>query len=235
MAEKNREFIPGEPTMDSIGGTPWYRKKKIVIPLIVVAIFVGLNQFVEEVETTTPPSATQSPEVIAPVEEVEVKDPRDTEWGLYSEEQFAFVNRIEKGRKAIDDAETDLAGSVALRERDADLCKILGNNTVVNWVGTIRDVGANGEGNAHVDIELADNVRVKTWNNSFSDLFDNTLIPPSSKFFDNLVTMKDGDKVTWSGRFLSSSRSCLKKGNLTNTFYGIDPQFIVKFSDIKLG
>jgi hypothetical protein len=110
---------------------------------------------------------------------------------------------------------------------------LLGDRTAINWTGKITEVGANGEGKAHVEIELADNVRVKTWNNALSDIGDNTLISPSSSFFNNLVAMSEDTIVTWSGKFLSGTDFCLKKANLTNIFYARDPQFIVKFSNIK--
>ena len=122
-----------------------------------------------------------------------------------------------------------------LRKRDKDLCKILSSNSAKNWVGVLTEVGANGEGKAYVEIELAEDVRVKTWNNAFSDLSDNTLIPTSVSFFDRLVALTEDTKVVWSGKFLSDSDSCLKKANLTDVFYGIDPQFVVRFSDIKAG
>jgi hypothetical protein len=140
---------------------------------------------------------------------------------------------IESAKEKIDAAETELQESVALRQRDNDLCAVLNGRTAKNWTGKITEVGANGEGKAHVEIELSDSVRVKTWNNAFSDLSDNTLIPPSASFFDNLVAMSEGTVVEWSGKFLSGKDFCLKKANLTNVFYAIDPQFIVKFSDIR--
>ena len=122
--------------------------------------------------------------------------------------------------------------SVDLRNRDKQLCALLTGNKAVNWTGTINNVGANGEGKAYVDIEIADRVRMQTWNNAFSDIGDNTLIPTSSKFFNDLVAMGKGDLVTFSATFLKGSSSCLKKGNLTEVFYGLSPEFIVRFSNV---
>jgi predicted transcriptional regulator len=111
----------------------------------------------------------------------------------------------------------------------------LSGNKASNWTGVVRNVGANGEGKAYVEIEIADRIKVKTWNNALSDISDNTLIPTSSSFFDNLVSMNKGDLVTFSGTFLKSSNSCLKRSNLTETFYGISPEFIVRFSNVSKG
>jgi hypothetical protein len=97
----------------------------------------------------------------------------------------------------------------------------------------IDNVGANGEGKAYVEIKLADNVKVKTWNNAFSDSGDGTLIPETSKFFNSLVALKKGDLVTFSATFLRGDNFCLKKANLTQTFYAIDPGFIVRFTNVS--
>jgi hypothetical protein len=83
-----------------------------------------------------------------------------------------------------------------------------------------------------VSVEIAPDVTVKTWNNAFSDVVDGTLIDTSAPFFNGLVAMKEGQKVKFTAQFLSSSDSCLKKGNLTEVFYGLSPEFIAKFSNI---
>jgi len=219
---------------------PWYKKPLPLIGIVVLFV-IGINA-VSGGDSNNNPSpaasatsvneeASAEPDV---TEEASAEsDPRNTEFGMYSDDQLKFVTTILEARQAIDDAETDLAESVLLRARDKNLCEILKSNSVTNWVGKIKDVGANGDGNAYVEIEIAEQVRVETWNNSFSDLFDETLIPPSSEFFNNLISMKKGDKVTWSATFLSDDNSCLKKGNLTNLFYGLDPQFKVRFTDVK--
>jgi hypothetical protein len=108
-------------------------------------------------------------------------------------------------------------------------------NKATNWVGKISDIGANGDGYAYVEIEIAPTINVQTWNNAFSDAEDNTLIKPSEPFFSTLVPMKVGQKIVFSGTFLTSSKSCLKGANVTQTFYGLDPNFIVRFSNAAAG
>ena len=168
----------------------------------------------------------------APTEVVPTEDPNLTDYGLYPQSQADFVSLVEKAREDLDSAETDLQESVIVRSRDKALCGLLSSQVANNWVGEIKDVGANGEGKAYLEIEIANDVRVKTWNNALSDISDNTLIPTSSKFFDRLVAMQKGDLVYWSAKFLSDSNSCLKGANLTEYFYGKDPKFIVDFKDV---
>jgi hypothetical protein len=210
---------------------PWYKKKAIVIPLVLLFLIIGVssNTDVEESGTATESTATENPsETEAPVE----VEPVGGEFGNYPADQAKFVKVIEDAKGEIDAAETDLQESVALRARDKQLCALLSGNKANNWTGIINNVGANGEGKAYVYIEIADKVKMITWNNAFSDISDNTLIPTSSKFFDKLVAMQKGDLVTFSASFLRSSNSCLKKGNLTEFFYGKRPEFVVKFSDV---
>jgi hypothetical protein len=213
---------------------PWYKKKKIVIPLVFLLLIIGAasSEDSEESGSTSENSATtgspSTPNSLPPVE----IEPAGGEFGDYPSEQIAFVRVIEKARDAIDAAETDLQESVALRARDKRLCSLLTGNRADNWTGIIKNVGANGEGKAYVVIEIADQVQLQTWNNAFSDIGDDTLISTSSKFFDNLVALTEGDLVTFSATLLKSRNSCLKKGNLTEFFYGKNPEFVVRFSNI---
>lgn len=212
---------------------PWYKKKRFLLPIGFLILISALTSTSEDSETNKS-SSSSSESSPAPVESSkEVETEEYSEYGIYSDEQKEFIEIVEQATSVIRDAETELQESVALRKRDDDLCALLGDRTAINWTGKITEVGANGEGKAHVEIELADNVRVKTWNNALSDIGDNTLISPSSSFFNNLVSMSEDTIVTWSGKFLSGNDFCLKKANLTNIFYASDPQFIVKFSNIK--
>ena len=148
-------------------------------------------------------------------------------------QQESFIAAIVEGRKNIGDSKTDLQSSNALFERDKALCALLPGSLGSNWVGTITDIGANGEGKAYLTIEFADNARVQTWNNAFSDMGDNTLIPNTSELFKVLVPLGEGTKVKFSAEFLRGKDTCLKKGNLTKTFYGIDPEFMVRFTKVE--
>ena len=215
---------------------PWWKNKKIMIPLVFVLIIgaAGSSGDSEE-QSSAPESASSSDEKVQePVKAQEpVKvEPSGGEYGEYPAIQAKFIKIIETAKDTIGNSETDLQRNVALRARDKDLCATLGNSKATKWTGLIKNVGANGEGKAYVEIEIANRIKIKTWNNAFSDLSDNTLIPESSSFFDNLVAMKKGDLVNFSAIFLKGNNSCLTKANLTEAFYGISPEFIVKFSNV---
>ena len=206
---------------------PWYKKKRFIIPAVFIFLAVGFggssSSDNEEGNTSVATSTDKTPEVV---------DPNMSDYGLYPQSQADFISLVEKKREELDAAETDLQESVIVRGRDKALCGVLSGGVANKWVGEIKDVGANGEGKAYLEIEIANDIRVKTWSNALSDIFDNTLIPTSSKFFDRLVAMQKGDLVYWSAKFLSDSNSCLKGANLTEYFYGKDPKFIVDFKDV---
>ena len=153
-------------------------------------------------------------------------------YGAYPTAEAAFVKTISTAAAAYQASSTGLQKSQIIANRDAALCAAIGGNHVDNWVGTIHDIGANGDGYAWVNVEIAPTVVVQTWNNAFSDIGSDTLIHQDASFFQTLVPMKTGQKITFSGDFLSSSASCLDKENLTQTFYAIDPNFIFRFSNV---
>lgn len=155
-------------------------------------------------------------------------------YGTYPADQADFIARVEAARNEIESASTDLQESAALRQRDRDLAALLGSGLAVEgWVGTISEVGANGEGKAYVEVEIASNTRVGTWNNAFSDVFDNTLIAEDSPMFDNLLELEEGDQVVFSGSFFRGSDTALEGKNVTETFYGYDPKFLFTFTSIQ--
>jgi|688.fasta_scaffold201901_3 hypothetical protein len=237
-----------ETKVETVVQKPFYKKRWFIILAVIVAIsfFAGNNSDEEQAQpadvvaseaaapSATPEAAPSETTAAPSAEPTQAEEETSSgEYGTYSDDQKEFIRIIEDAIVEIEDAETELQQSVALRKRDDALCAVLNKRVATNWTGKITEVGSNSEGYAHVEIELADGVRVKTWNNAFSDIGDDTLISPSADFFDNLVAMSEDTVVTWSGKFAAGDSFCLKKANLTQTFYGIDPQFIVKFSNIE--
>lgn len=155
--------------------------------------------------------------------------------GAIPAQQKKFIDVINKGVKAYEDAKTDLKSSVALRKRDKDACAVLKNLNATNWVGKIKDIGANSEGKAYIQIEIASGIRVQTWSNAFSDMDDNTLIPEGSKVFNAIMDGDEGSTITFSAKFIKGTKTCLKGTNLTEYFYATDPKFVVKITAAKLG
>ncbi|GAA1491808.1 hypothetical protein GCM10009627_01540 [Curtobacterium herbarum] len=188
---------------------------------------------------TTPVKSTKPAPVPAPAASepaakapAEAESPADGEFGTYPADEAAFIAGVQATTADLRGDLTDLQRSQALRNRDASLCTTLGDAAATDWTGKIKNIGANGEGKAYVEVEIASGITVMTWNNAFSDLNDQTLIDPSAPFFNNLVAMKEGQKVKFSAQMAAGDSSCLSKGNLTETFYGITPEFIAHFTNV---
>ena len=224
----------------------WY--KKWWVWLLVVLVIGGISSAGEDQQgssdskesSESAPSESTTGESVpteiteAPVETVpDTTIPETTVAVSKSSQQESFVAAIEEGRTKIEDASTDLQESAALRDRDKTLCSVLSSYVATDWTGEVKKIGANGEGKAYITIEIGDDARVQTWNNAFSDIGDNTLIPDTNPIFDVIVPLDKGDKVKFSAKFLRGRDTCLKQGNLTEYFYGRDPEFIVQFTKIE--
>ena len=147
------------------------------------------------------------------------------------EAQKSFLALIDSASQQYTAAKTDLQRSEIVRSRDSQLCSSTGMS-FNGWVGEVLEVGANGEGKAHISVKIASSVRLKTWNNAYSDRADNTLIPSGSDLFNRLVKLEKGKKVTISGTFIADNNPCIRTSNMTETFRAADPDFIVHFTDV---
>lgn len=130
-------------------------------------------------------------------------------------------------------ADTDLQRSEVLRTRDEALCAVLVNRTTRDWAGQVSAIGANGEGKAWVEISVGPDVRFVTWNNAVSDFGDGTLIARGSSLFKRLTRLAEGDAVRFSARLFRGDSTCLRKTNVTETFYVMDPKFLMQLTDVR--
>lgn len=196
-------------------------------------------------ETTAVEAPSEAPAAVVETTEATVPDPAPVEtteiavveepaspYGEYPADQAAFVTGVDAARVAYEEGETELQRSKAISDRDKVLIGTMGGPNMTNWVGVIDNVGANGEGKAHVTIKISDDIKVKTWNNAFSDMLDNTLIPETDPVYDALLTLKPGDKVTFSGAFVSSDGATLYATNMTDVFSALTPEFLFKFTAV---
>jgi len=176
------------------------------------------------------PSASATPKAASTPKPVKASIPAGP-YGVYPTAEAQFIDSIETAAGTFTSDSTDLQQSEAVRLRDIHLCKIT-KHKATNWVGEIHGIGANGDGYAYVEVEIAPTIVVQTWNNAFSDIGSDTLIKPTSSVFDKLVPMKEGQLIVFSGTFLRSDASCMSRANITDYFYGTDPHFILKFTKV---
>jgi hypothetical protein len=144
-----------------------------------------------------------------------------------------FVKTVKKYETVYDEASTELKRSKAVTDRNNELCNLTGGS-ITSWVGEITEIGSNNDGHAHIEIRIDDNIRVQTWNNAVSDMFDDTLIQSGSKLWEKLSDMDEGARVEFTGEFVADDEGCLRTTNMTETFGVMDPQFLARFTDVSV-
>jgi hypothetical protein len=149
------------------------------------------------------------------------------------ETQRAVAEVVSRYRDAYGAAPNELLKSQVRTTRAAALKEALPSLVVSNWQGRITDIGTTGDGQASVSIEIGPKVWVKTWNNSFSDISDHTLIPQSSPVYKVLSQKAKGDQVEFSGRLVPGGHDFIKETSMTEEGSMDEPEFLIKLSDVK--
>lgn len=169
-----------------------------------------------------------------PADEDNVSGSEGGEAAAQPAEQLQFIAIFEDAVDKYSAASTELQAANVLNERDDDLCVVTNQGRVDGWIGEVDRVGANGDGKGIVSVEIAPDLMLKTWNNAFSDILDDTLIEPSSALFDKILPLEGGETVRISGRFVEGSNHCLKDSRLTDSGRSSDPDFIFKFQEVEV-
>lgn len=148
-------------------------------------------------------------------------------------DQTAFIQAVEQGQTSAKSAKNDMQKGGAKASRDKAMCAAIKSMTVNNWTGTLATIDSNSDGMGVVSIRIARDVHVKTWNNSFSDIGDKTLLEPGSDLFNKVSGMSKRTKVKFSGSFIAEEDNCVKESSMTLDGKLEEPEFIFRFSDIS--
>lgn len=120
-----------------------------------------------------------------------------------------------------------------LREqRKVEIGRALNGTEVSEWIGTIERIGANRQGKAILEISLAGDIEIKTWNNAFSDLAHGTLIDQDTSLYKGLMRMNPGDRVLFSGSFFDCENDFVYEASLTERGAMTRSSFIMKFDSV---
>ena len=95
---------------------------------------------------------------------------------------------------------------------------------VENWNGKILDISSTMTG-WNLSIGIGCRIKLQTWNNSFSDLYANTLIPEAGEIADNLTKKRLYDSVKFSGYFVRDSLNVIEEQSLTQRGRILRPEF----------
>lgn len=148
-------------------------------------------------------------------------------------QETRFIEIVSTAQKQSRQANNDMQKGGFKASRDKALCELMTSLSVVDWVGTIDKIDSNSEGKGVLEVSIAPDIKVKTWNNSLSDIDSKTLIEPSSPVFAAASAMKRGQKVVFSGAFVRGSEgSCIEEGSLTLDGKIREPEFIFRFSQV---
>lgn len=105
--------------------------------------------------------------------------------------------------------------------------------SVTNWIGSIKQLSTNMDGNAVLTIRISPDIEIGTWDNAFSDFGSNTLIDKGSRLYSDLMDLSAGRQVKFSGSFFLSDEDCFEVTNLTQRGAMTSPDFLFRFAEIK--
>ncbi len=151
-----------------------------------------------------------------------------------------FIGIVEGFERAYDSAATSGANELQMSNLRAQRAAKIGSSMTSaeaqDWIGTLDELGTNGEGKAYVSIKLegSDKIKVKTWNNAVSDIEGGTLIPMDTQMYSVLSRLSTGQTVAFSGSFLPSGQDGFRETSLTESGSMTDPDFLMLFSSIQL-
>ena len=185
--------------------------------LILVIAFFGIFGSGSGSKSDSSSSSPSSAPEAAKLDPIDEKRPQT---------QARFIETVSAAQKKSKDADNDMQRGSAKSERDKNVCALLKTMKVKDWTGKITNITSNSDGKGVIEVEIAKNITVKTWNNALSDIGDHTLIEPGTKFFDFVASLKTGNF------FRGSSGDCVKESSMSLRGKLEDPEFIFSFVEI---
>jgi hypothetical protein len=148
--------------------------------------------------------------------------------------EATLIQIVAKSQQDSRSAENDMQKGGIKNKRDRNICSLMTSLAVSNWVGKIKSIGANSDGKGTLELEIADDIILKTWNNDLSDSADKTLIDPNGQLFATASSLKVGQTIHFSGTFFpGSDGECIQEGSITLSGKLREPEFIFRFSSIS--
>ena len=148
--------------------------------------------------------------------------------------QNEFLKIVKNTQNSAVNAKNDMQMGGFLNTRSKQLCNLLGpmNFKIDGWIGTINDVDSTSDGKGVLSIKVGKDIFIETWNNAFSDFVAKTLIEPNSSVFNAAANMSKGDKVKFSGNFVTHDTHCIDEQSISLSGKVREPEFTFKFVEI---
>ena len=208
------------------GAKPRRYKTALAIGAGIVLLLLAVG--ILSSKQTTPSSGSPSADQTAQVSN------SDHPSVVVPDDERRFILAVTSAHDAYEAASNEMAQGGTRDTRKDAICHALNSEGVAtNWIGTIKTLSSNGDGKGVLEIEIAPNVTVGTWNNVLSDVEDHTLLDPKSSVFQAASAMSVGDAVEFSGSFIPSDTDCIRETSLTLAGSMQEPNFLVRFSSIS--
>jgi hypothetical protein len=197
--------------------------------LFVVAVVIGLIAGEEDrpdfhghavTAVVTPPLISTAPYAS---EQMRAMMPAD---------EVAVIAAVENAREHYAAATNDMAKGASRPTRAAAICAALRSRSVAGWVGRVSTLSSNADGKGVLAVEIAPDVSIKTWNNSLSDIWDQTLIETSSPLFAIASQLRKGQIVRVGGTFFQNASDCVREASMSLADSIDEPEFIFRFGSI---
>jgi len=212
--------------------------KKLFFTILAIGAFISLMytcNVTSNSNSSTSSESTVSSTPIQPAQPIQSTFTLD----IRPDGQKAFEKIISDHFNEFKKADNELRQSTA-RENRRKALEQLNTRTATDWIGTLTGMTTTQAGSAHIEITLNNGLKVSTWNIQATDIGDNTLIPMNSALYTKLSNLKKGAKVKFSGSFFINNRTgiiqadFLKEKSVTLRSAMMNPDFLIKFSDISL-
>jgi hypothetical protein len=149
------------------------------------------------------------------------------------EDQLKFIKVVTDSVSGFRGAKNELQQSILRDQRMAEITTALHRRYTVNsWVGTINHLKTNVDGKAILSVSISPDIKVKTFNNSLSDINSNTLIEKNTTVYSNLLYLYTGQRVKFTGSFLPSSTDFIQETSLTIDGSMRKPEFLFSFKSL---
>jgi len=150
------------------------------------------------------------------------------------QDERAFIAAIEKARADYKAAANEMAAGGFRVTRGRAICAALPADRMAasNWIGKVKTLTSNRDGNGVIEIALADGITVGTYNNSLSDFATHTLIRTTSPLFAAASSRSVGEVVTFSADLFPDDTDCVKEMSLTLHGSMTAPEFLGLFTAI---
>jgi hypothetical protein len=145
-----------------------------------------------------------------------------------------FIEAVRNAQLQYKSGSNDLQKGAARPTRARSICSAMPEPRATDWIGTIDDLSTNGDGDGVLSIKIAERAHVKTNTNSFADHRTDTLIKANSSLYRDLLKLKIGETVRFSGSFFAGGTDCFQEQSVTLAGSITEPEFLFRFSRVEL-